>query len=319
MSFAEPWLLLALLALPLLGLAYLRHDAARRGAADAFAAAPVRPSVSPGGAGGLRHLPPLLYAFAIAALIVALARPEATATVQVEQATVMLVTDRSGSMRADDVGGERMGAAKRAGAAFLREVPEDVRVGLVAFSHEVQLLASPSTDRFTVGRALESLEPGGSTAAGDALARALAVVRPAGRPDAEALPAAIVLLSDGESVRGQDPLPVAEQAAELGVPITTVALGTDGGILRSQRPDGSVREQQVPPDRDTLRRIAQISGGEYHDAVDSAQLERVYERLGSQAAEREQVREVSAGFVAGGLALLAFGAIGSLVLTGRLP
>lgn len=319
MSFDAPWLLAGLALLPLLGVAYWRHDARRRSAAAAFAAAPVRASVSPSRAGALRHLPPVLYALALAALIVALARPQAMGTVTVEEATVMLVTDRSGSMRAEDIGGERMGAVKRAGASFLREVPADVRVGLVAFSHEVQLLAAPTTDHGSVGRALQSLEPGGSTAAGDALARALAVVRPPGDAQAETLPAAIVLLSDGESVRGQDPLPIAEQAAELGVPITTVALGTESGVLRSERADGSVREQRVPPDRETLQQIADISGGEYYAAVDSAELERVYEQLGSRAAEREELREISAGFVAGGLALLALGVGAALLFTGRLP
>lgn len=327
MTFVAPLILLGLLLVPVAVWAYVRQDAARRRSREAFASAPLMPAVAPRQAGFKRHIGPVFYLLAFTALLIALARPKAEATVKVPRASVMLVTDRSGSMRADDVAGGRMAAAKSAANRFLDMVPDDVRTGLIAFSHEVQLLQSPTTDRETVRVALNRLEPGGSTAAGDALARALLVLRPqtqagstgGGTTAPKPAPGAIILLSDGESVRGQDPIPVAQAAAKAGVKIYTVALGTDQGVLRTTRKDGSVREQPVPPDRETLAQIAKVSGGEAFDAPDAAALDRVYEQLGRQVAEKKEVREITAGFAGGSLILLVLGAGASMALLGRLP
>lgn len=325
MTFVAPLILLGLLLVPVAIWAYLRHDGARRRSAAAFASAPLMPAVAPRQSGLRRHVGPVFYLLAFTALLVALARPKAEATVKLPRASVMLVTDRSGSMRADDVAGGRMAAAKSAGNRFLDMVPDDVRTGLVAFSHEVQLLQSPTTDREIVRTALNRLEPGGSTAAGDALARALLVLRPvpdsaSGGADAsKPVPGAIILVTDGESVRGQDPIPVAQAAGKAGIKIYTVALGTDQGVLRTTRPDGTLREQPVPPDRDTLAQIAKLSGGEAFDAPDAAALNRVYEQLGRQVAEKKEVREITAGFAGGSLVLLVLGAGASMLLLGRLP
>lgn len=317
MTFISPALLLGLLLVPLAVWAYVAHDARRRRGREAFVTAPLSPSVAPRAAGARRHIGPALYLLALAALLVAIARPQAMATVKVEKASVMLVTDRSGSMKADDVAGGRMAAAKAAGNTFLTAVPDDVRTGLIGFSHEVQLLASPTTDRQVIRDELAKLQPGGSTAAGDALQRALAVLRPANQTGKPA-PGAIILLTDGESVRGVDPVAVAQQAKKAGIKIYTVALGTDGGVLRSTNKDGTTREQKVPPDRETLRQIAQVSGGQAFDAPDSASLEQVYKQLGSQVAEKKQKQEVTTSFAGGALLLLALGAGTSLALVGRL-
>ncbi len=318
MSFLSPWLLLGLLLIPAAVAWYVWDERRRLRGREAFASAALMPAVAPRGRGPLRHLAPLLYLLAFAVLLVAVARPQATATVKVERAAVMLVTDRSGSMLADDVAGGRMEAAKGAASRFLQAVPEDVRVGLIGFSHEVELLQTPTTERARVEDELRALDPGGSTAAGEALARALRVLRPEGDTGTPP-PGAIILLSDGESVRGRDPVAVARLAAQEDVKIHTVALGTDDGVLRTARPDGSVREQAVPPDRETLRQIAEVSGGEAFDAPDAASLARVYEQLGSQVAEREETREITAPLAGGALLLLALGAGAALLLTGRLP
>ena len=317
MTFQTPILLLGLVLVPLAIWAYVAYDRRRRQTRAALVSAPLAPAVVPQRVGGRRHVAQVLYLLALTALLVAIARPQAEATVKVEKASVMLVTDRSGSMKADDVAGGRMTAAKRAGNTFLDSVPDDVRTGLIAFSHEVQMLQAPTTDREAVRQQLAALEPGGSTAAGDALSRALQVLRPAGATGKPA-PGAIILLTDGESVRGADPVVVAQEAKKAGVKIYTVALGTDNGVLRSTNKDGTTRTQRVPPDRETLKQIAQVSGGQAFDAPDAASLEQVYKQLGSQVAKKREKQEVTTAFAGGALALLVLGAGAGLTLVGRL-
>jgi Ca-activated chloride channel family protein len=132
-------------------------------------------------------------------------------------------------------------------------------------------------------------------------------------------PAAVILLSDGASTHGRDPIPVARQAARARIPIYTVALGTDGGTIQVERADGSSVTRSVPPDRDAMRRIASISAARSFDADAGDELATVYERLGSQVATREEQREITAGFVGGAAALLLVGGALSLRWFGRLP
>lgn len=315
MSFAAPLLLLLLLLAPLAVVLYVLHER-RRSSGAAFASPALLPSVVRRPAGWRRHVGPFAYLLAAVALVFAVARPEHSVAVPVEQAAVMLVTDVSGSMRATDVAPSRMEAAKGAALQFLDDVPRDVRVGAIAFNHRVRLLSGPTTDRQRLRRVTEELTARGSTAAGDALAAALRILRPGG-DRAKPTPAAIVLLSDGESVRGQDPLPIAEAAGKAGVRIFTIALGTDDGTLTSQRADGSVKTEPVPPDRDTLRKIAELSGGKAFDAPDATALRSAYEELGSSVATEPGKKESTPVVVAAAMALLLAGAGASLVLVGR--
>ncbi len=328
MSFLSPIVLIGLVLVPLAAWWYVASDRRRRVGATAFASAPVAASVAPRRAGWRRHVGPAAYLLALAALLIAAARPQAKVPVKVQKASVMLVTDRSGSMAASDVQGGRISAVKNAAGRFVERVPDDVRTGLIAFNHEVQVLQSPTTDKAALLAQLQTLKPGGSTATGDALFRALALLRPATPPSTDSgtgeesteqkpAPAAIILLSDGKSVRGQDPLVVAEAAKKAGVKIYTIALGTDQGVLRGQRADGTERVQAVPPDRETMQRIAEISGGESFEAPTAESLDRVYEQLGRQVATRKEPREVTVAFAGGALALLLVGAGASLALVGR--
>ena len=150
----------------------------------------------------------------------------------------------------------------------------------------------PATDRAAVREALEQLRPSGGTATGEALASSLSLVRDTGTRGRPA-PAAIVLLSDGASTHGRDPLPLAEEAARLKVPIYTVALGTDAGTIEVETPSG-IETRAVPPDRETLRTLADTSGGRYFEADDRPELNEVYERLGSQVAKRDEPSEITA-------------------------
>jgi Ca-activated chloride channel homolog len=306
-SFQAPAFLLALLLVPLAALAYGAAQRRRRAAVDAFAAPAVRASALPRRPGWRRHAPIALYGIALAALAVALARPEVTIALPSEQATIVLATDHSGSMQATDVAPNRLAAVKSAAERFLERVPDRVKVGGVAFDHRAEVLEAPGTDRAPLRAAVRDLRPSGGTATGEALAASLDLVR-RGATEGEQPPAAIVLISDGESTHGRDPLPVAREAADLGIPIYTVALGTpDGTVVGS---DGVSRP--VPPDPETLQAIAEASGGRSYAVEDADRLEAVYERLGSQVATEKEPREVTAAFAGGALALVAGGALLSL-------
>jgi Ca-activated chloride channel family protein len=324
MSFANPIALLALLVVPVAVSAYAAFDRRREGAAAAFATPAVRASATPVRPGWRRHAPLALHGLALVALIGALGRPHATLAVPAEQASIVLATDISGSMQATDVAPNRLDAARDAAERFLQEVPNDIRVGALAFNHGPIGLSAPTTDRQAVIDRLADLEPSGGTATGEAMAAALQQLgasavqqaqrgsgKGAGRP-----PQAVVLLSDGASTRGRDPLQVAEEARRQGVPIYTVALGTPQGTI--PRPDGSGTER-VPPDAGTMRRVAEITGGEAFTALDDDTLDEVYERLGSQVATKDEEREVTAAFAGGGMLLALIGGALSLHWFRRLP
>jgi Ca-activated chloride channel family protein len=318
-SFEQPLYLLGLLAVPLVVAGYLAHERRRRAAGEAFVRPSLRPSVAPTTPGWRRHLPPAAYAVALVVLLVALARPHATVAMPVEQASIVLVTDHSGSMQATDVAPSRLAAARDAAERFLVAVPDDIRVGLVAFNHGARTLQTPTVDRGPVRVALAGLRPAGGTATGDALAAALDALERQRAPDGERAPGAVVLLSDGESTRGRDPLRVAQRARRLAVPVYTVALGTDAGTIEVTLPSGEVQQRPVPPDRESLRRIAAITGGRAFSAQAAASLDAVYDELGSKVALRDERREITSAFAGGALALALAGGALSLHWFRRLP
>ncbi len=315
MSFAEPLMLLALLALPLLAALYIRHERRRRAGASAFAAPALMPSVAPERPSWRRHAPMLAVALALAALILAAARPQRTVAVPVERASIVLATDVSGSMTATDVRPNRLVAVKRAARRFTEQTPARVRLGILAFNHRPRLLQSPTTDREAVHAAIDSLEPSGSTAIGDAIDAGVAAVR---GPGHRRTPAAIVLLSDGTSARGGDPMVAARAARRARVPVYTVTLGTDAGTITVPRAGGGEEVRPVPPDPNSLARIARASGGEAFTAETASGLSSVYEKLGSQLAHRDERRQVTSAFAGGGLLLLLAGAGMSLRWFGRI-
>lgn len=312
MSFAAPLVLLSIAVVPVLAAAYawLRRRPGRYSAR--FPGVPVLAGAVAATPLWRRHLPAAVAALALVALALALARPHATVAVPVERASVVLVTDASRSMLATDVEPSRMDAARGAAEAFLDGVPDELRVGAVAFSTTPRGVVPPTYDREQVRAHLASLDADGSTATGDALAEALRLLESG---DKRRPPAAVVLLSDGKTTTGRDPVEVAREAEAAGVPIHTVALGTAGGTIF----DSAGGTVPVPPDPETMVEIAATSGGESFDVEDADQLDAVYERLGSQIGTRPEQREITAGFAAGGMALLLAAAALSLRAGGRLP
>jgi Ca-activated chloride channel family protein len=316
MTFREPLLLAGLVLVPLALLAYVVAQRRRRRYAIRYPAVDVLARVA-GKARG-RHLPALLALLSLAALGIALGRPERTIAVEQRQGTVMLVHDTSGSMQATDVEPDRLSAARDAARTLVRSLPEEFRLGVISFNTTVEELSEPTTDRGQVLRALDNLKVRGGTAMGDGLALGIRAIRTPvtdtdGRP--QVLPGAIVLLSDGASTTGADPLTVAQEAKKYKIPIYTVALGTPNGTLT--QPDGS--SSPVPPDTVTLRTIARTTGGRSFTAPSAQQLEAVYANLGRGLATRKEKQEVTAAFAGGALALLLAGLVTGLLRNGRLP
>jgi Ca-activated chloride channel homolog len=322
MDFAAPLLLLGLALIPLALAAYVVAQRRRRRYAVRYTNVDVLATVA-ARAGWMRHVPALLALLALAALLIALARPQRTVAAEVQAATVVMVTDTSGSMLAKDVRPDRLTAAKNAGHALADKLPRDFRLGLVSFGTRVSQLVEPTTDKARVNAAVDQLKFSGKTAMGDGLALGLDAARapvtdPAtGMP--HRLPAAIVLLSDGANSAGQDPLTVAERAKKLKIPVYTVALGTQNGYLEHTAKNGTVTREPVPPDTGTLQEIARETGGRYYQAGDAQRLTDIYRGLGTRFSSKKEKQEVTAAFAGGGFLLLMAGMVVAMARGGRLP
>jgi Ca-activated chloride channel family protein len=237
--------------------------------------------------------------------------------VPLNTASIMLANDTSGSMAATDVAPSRLRAAQRASTSFLASVPGSVRVGLVEFNSKVAVLQSPTSDHTLVRSAIGQLRVTGGTAIGDAIRTSLRLLTSGKGTGAKKPPAAIVLLSDGASDVGSDPLAAARQAAADHIPIYTVVLGTPGGTVTEKRAGGTVTVP-VPPDPQQLQQIARLSHGQAFTATDATKLNTVYQRLGAQLGHKKVKHEITASFAGGGLILLLLGSAGSLAWFGRL-
>ncbi len=260
MSFAAPLVLLALLAIPPLVWAYRSQQRAGARAAQAFAAPALMPSVAPRPPGWRRHAPLVALGLALVALIGAAARPQRSVAIPLTDGAVMLADDVSSSMAAADVAPSRLGAAQRAAARFIAEVPGSIRVGMLQFNQRAVVLQSPTRDHSLSLDALAQLHAGGDTAIGDAVNAAVGVLTALRSATGARPPGAIVLISDGTSTVGADPLSAARQAAAAHVPIYTVAVGTAHGTITVG--GGSVRHPvPVPVSSGELAEIAQLAGG----------------------------------------------------------
>jgi Ca-activated chloride channel homolog len=315
-SFATPAWLLGLALVPLALLAY--QASRRRGSRYAvrYTAVPALRVAAGTVPAWRRHLPAALALAALAALVLALAKPQKTIAVPVERASIMLVTDHSRSMSATDVEPDRLSAAQRAARTFLNQLPSQVRVGAVAFSDTPDAVQAPSADHDDARRIVDSQVADGATATGAALEVAIDALKN-DKQNGKRPPSAIILLSDGKTTVPPDPVPVARTAGQLKIPIYTVALGTRDATVPNPNPFGT--PLLVAPDPQTLRQIAQVSGGKAFTAEDSDSLKSIYKTLGSQLGTKEQKKQVTASFAIGGLVLLLGAAVSSLRWAGRLP
>jgi Ca-activated chloride channel family protein len=351
MTFDRPLLLLTLLVVPTaLGL-YLLAERRRMRYAIRFTNLEVLTSVL-GRRLWRQYVPLVLFLLALTALCVGVARPNRTTLIPRDRATVILVVDVSRSMEARDVKPTRLGAATAAVRIFLDRVPKRLRVGLIAFAGNPAVAAPPTTDHGLVRESLDTIQwfPGfGGTAIGDALAAAvelgqkavndqsgnLASVTTAAPSPARGL-VSILFLSDGAQTRGTlEPLQGADRAKEAGIPVYTVALGTPGGTLQFRfgyggggggAPGGPPppyggpgRRVPVPPDPDTLRAIADRTGGEFFAARDAKSLQAAYAKLGSRLGRKPGRSEITYAFLAAATGLLVAAGLLSALWSPRLP
>jgi Ca-activated chloride channel homolog len=315
MTFAAPDHLVALLAIPAVAAAYAIARNRRRRHAVRFPATAVFARVAGGRPRLRRILPPALLTAAAATLALAFAKPQTTVAVPVEKASVVLVTDESGSMSATDVNPSRLAAAQSAARTFLDRAPDTLLVGFVGFSSQTNAVVEPTLEREPVTAALETLAADGGTATGDALNAALDRLEARRGKDGERAPAAVILLSDGKTTEGSDPIAAAQRAKQLGIPVSTVALGTAEGTVTG--PMGQVLP--VPPDPATLQEISRATGGTFTETADAGELDDVYKKLGSKVGTKKVQREISSSVAAGGLALLLAGLGSGLRWRARLP
>jgi Ca-activated chloride channel family protein len=329
MRFDWPLALIALAAIPLALLIYVLVERRRARFALRFTNLDVLASVLParGTAQKRRFVPPLIFALAVAALLVGVARPAVARNVPREQATVILVIDTSGSMVANDVQPSRLAAAQEAMRKFIGKLPGRFRIGMIAFSSQARVAMPITDDRDLARQGVENLNPFGGTAIGDAIGRALELLQEAGRASgvnvlptgSKTPPAAIVLLSDGAQNRGRlQPVQAALQAKRLKIPIYTVALGTPNGTIRIS--DGAFSTTlSVPPDPRTLRQIALETGGQFYAAASSARLNAVYGALASRLATRREYTEATNLFLGAAAVLLVAAGAAAFAWLPRLP
>lgn len=324
MTFLWPAALFGLILIPVALLGYLLLQRRRHRFTVRFTNLDLLANLVEKSPGWRRHLPPALFLIALAATIVALARPEATVTTSREQATVVLATDTSGSMGAFDVSPSRLAAAQKSALQLIDQLPEEIQVALVQFSTEARVLTPATSDRVLLAEAIGSLRAEGRTALGDGIAFAvetgLSGLRSEERSTEGPPPLSILLLSDGANTEGSyEPLEAAAIAAEFGIPVFAVALGTPEGTVLNVDVLGNVQTVRVPPDRETLRLIAQQTGGQYFEAPTAEDLENVYREIGSQVGFVTEVRELSHLFAGGAGVLMLAGAAFSAFWFNRFP
>ena len=333
MVFLWPSLLWLLLILPLLVLLYLWLLRRRKVQALAYPGLALVRQALGSRAQWRRHLPPLLFLLGLAALLLAAARPLAVLKLPSEQQTIILAMDVSGSMRATDVEPDRLTAAQNAAKAFIKELPRHVRVGVVAFAGTAQLAQLPTQSHDDLLKAIDSFQLQRGTATGNGIMVALATLFPdagidiaalGGRQAMRVLPmdqvtrpepeqktftpvapgsyrsAAIIMLTDGQRTTGVDPLEAAQWAADRGVRVYTVGVGTvQGEVIGFE--GWSMR---VRLDEDTLKAVALRTNAEYFHAATAQDLRKVYETLSSRISVETKETEVTALMALAGAALL---------------
>jgi Ca-activated chloride channel family protein len=273
-----------------------------------------------------RHLPPALLAFALVAMIAAIARPAAVLTLPSNHETVILAIDVSGSMRASDVEPTRLEAAQAAARAFVAQQPRGSRIGVVAFAGSAAIVQAPTSNRRDVLAAIGQLQLQHATAVGSGILVSLKAIFPdqdfdlQQKPQAPAVApgsyssAAVILLTDGQTTTGPDPVDAARLAAERGVRVFTVGVGTDNGQILT----GEGWSMRVSLDEEALLAVAELTRAEYFYAGNAMDLKKVYESLRAKLVMEQQETEIGSLFTALAAAMVLASAALSLLWFNRI-
>jgi Ca-activated chloride channel family protein len=334
MTFLWPELLWLLLLLPVLVAMYLYVLGRKKKFALRYASLDIVKEAMGAGAGVRRHVPPALFLLALAVMILAIARPAATVTLPSQHETVILAMDVSGSMRAADVEPNRLVASQNAAKAFVAEQPENVRIGVVAFAGTATLAQAPTRNREEVVAAIDRFQLQRATAIGSAILVSLATIFPntgidvatfnyeASKKAAASPPArpgsynsaVIILLTDGQRTTGPDSVQAARLAADRGVRIYTVGVGTTAGETIGF--DGW--SMHVRLDEETLKTIADVTRGEYFYAGNAIDLKKVYQTLNAKLVMESKKTEITALFAAAAALIVVLSALLSLLWFNRI-
>ena len=338
LQFQWPLMLWLLAAVPVAAGLYMQVERRRLRAASSLRLEPVDQTKDSRVMDAfLRIAPPILMLLALAAFLLAVSRPQASVALPARSRTVMLAMDISGSMRAGDLKPDRITAARQAAKGFVEALPDDAKIGLVSIAASAAVAQSPTSKRQELFEALDRFQLQRGTALGSGIVLALSTLLPEAKIDAErhitgysgrfaaqaATPVApgsnyavaIVLVSDGQSNTGPDPLKMAKLAADHGVRVHTVGIGTtEGAVLNAKGISMRVRLDDT-----ALKEIANITQGEYFPAATSADLKRVYSALSSRIGmEKKRPVEITALVAAAGALLALIAAFITLIRDGRI-
>ncbi len=338
MSFIWPPMLLSIVLVPLGVLLYQALERRRLGRAGAFGGLGVANQVTRRPGVLRRQIPQALVLFGLTVMAFALARPQGVVALPDQQGTVILAFDVSGSMAATDLEPTRMDAAKVAATDFVQRQPPGILIGIVAFSDSGVSVQSPTKDQATVLASINRLAPQKGTSVASGINASLAAIAavdsppgvdyytnqspapsptptPAPVPAGTYAPAVIVLLSDGENNESPDPSAAAQAAADQGVRIDTVGIGSASGATLDL--NGFKVHTQL--DAAALQQISQVTGGTYYGAGDAQNLRSIYDNLDTRLVVKPQTIEVTSLFAGVSVLMLVAGGLASLLWMGRLP
>jgi Ca-activated chloride channel family protein len=314
-SFVEPARLWLLVVVAALAVAYVLAQYRRRAYAMRFTNLELLDRVIDSRPGLRRHIPPIVFLAAMAALVVGFARPASDTEVPKEEATIILAIDTSLSMNATDVRPNRMESAKEAAIEFVESLPDDINLGLISFNGVPTVHVLPGTNHQAAISAIEGLETGPATAIGEAIIASLKSIETLSGADRQ-VPSRIVVMSDGKTTVGRPDEEAVEQAQRQGIPVSTIAFGTDAGIIVLPETEEPVA---VPVDTVRLAEIADATGGEFFTATSLDELRNVYTDIGSQVTFETVRDEIGPAYIGLGLILLFATALLSMLWFSRLP
>jgi len=324
-SFLSPEFLWLLLALPAIAAIYLLVLKRKKRAALRYANLELVKEAMGKGLWWRRHLPPAILFAALAAMLTAIARPSAVITLPAHHETVILAIDVSGSMRATDVEPSRIEAAQAAARAFIAQQPRSTRIGIVAFAGSAALVQAPTSNRQDLRAAIDQLQLQHATAVGSGILVSLKALFPQEDFDVKKKPegaparpgsypsGAVILLTDGQTTAGPDPVDAARVAADHGVRVYTVGVGTDSGQLLT----GEGWSMRVRLDEEALKAIADLTRAEYFYAGSAGDLKKIYESLRAKMVMETRETEITALFSAIAAAAVVLSATLSLLWFNR--